>query len=93
MKTTPRDCCPDPRGNALCTDGKHTYHEWNTAINGANGCYYCGKRNLWEQYYKKLPCLCQRPDEYERGWNDCIQEMEKINSICNNLKPKKYENN
>lgn len=33
--------CPYSKGNALCTNGKDTYHEWN--VNIAGSCPFCGK--------------------------------------------------
>lgn len=33
--------CIDPQGNALCTNGEDTYHEWN--VRHSDECFYCGK--------------------------------------------------
>ena len=59
--------CPDKRGNELCTDGKHTYHEWN--ITHGDGCNFCHSKYFFslrkchiceEEIKENIYCECER---------------------------------
>jgi hypothetical protein len=62
-----QNICFNPKGNELCTDGKHTYHQWNTKHSSA--CYHCkmpsyifwGKCQICKEEIKKEEfCECKR---------------------------------
>lgn len=46
--------CPDSRGNELCTNGKDTYHEYNTKY--ASGCTFCHKDTQKDKCCNRCPC-------------------------------------
>jgi len=52
--------CWNEKGNELCTDGKHTYHQWN--LYHSDKCYHC-KLSRW---FKVKSCpFCKKEKETE----------------------------
>lgn len=46
--------CTDKRGNELCTNGKDTYHEWNSRVGSCNFCWY-SENNKFCECKRKCP--------------------------------------
>jgi len=60
--------CRNKDGNDLCTDRKHTYHQWNLYHSDGGVCYHC-KLKRW---FKVKSCpFCKKETIKETEYCEC----------------------